>query len=155
MIEEILAVGLIISAFLAIYLEEAVYSISSLAITLMLMAILYSVNDANFAAIFLFVISTGTLTVLFLSGETLIEKIEVEKKLRKVSIGLVIGFFLSIPTLFISLVANSVNILPEASFSEALLGLRGIDIVIQGLVILTISIGVTIILFEKGRNNGD
>jgi len=59
---------LVVSAFLAIYLDDAVYSVASLASTLVLVAILYSLNDAVFAAVFQLGISAGALAVLFLSG---------------------------------------------------------------------------------------
>jgi NADH:ubiquinone oxidoreductase subunit 6 (subunit J) len=73
-IVELIAVGLVVSACLAIYLDEAVYSVAALACMLILMATIYALNDAIFAAVFQFAVSVGTLSVLFLSAEMLSEK---------------------------------------------------------------------------------
>jgi NADH:ubiquinone oxidoreductase subunit 6 (subunit J) len=155
MIVELIGVGLVVSAFLAVYLDEAIYSVASLAMTLVLTAILYSVNDSGFAAVFQFVISIGTLAVLFLSAETLTEKLDGGRNLRKTFLGLAAGLVLSIPSLAVSLEVISTKIHPETPFSEALWGLRGIDVALQGLVILTVASGIVIILGEKRRNNRD
>jgi NADH:ubiquinone oxidoreductase subunit 6 (subunit J) len=154
MIVEIIAVGLVVSAFLAVYLDEAVYSIASLAVTLALTATLYSLNDSSFAAVFQFFISTGTLAVLFLSGETLTEKQAGEKTLRKLFLGLAVGLVLSIPSLFISFQISSF----ESSvppFPEALWELRGVDVVLQGLVMLTVALGIAIVLKDRRGNQND
>jgi NADH:ubiquinone oxidoreductase subunit 6 (subunit J) len=150
MIVEIIAIGLVVSAFLAVYLDEAVYSIASLAVTLGLTAILYSLNDSNFAAVFQFFISTGTLAVLFLSGETLTEKQAGEKTFRKLFLGLAAGLILSIPSLVVSFqILSFESSVPP--FPEALWGLRGIDVVLQGLVMLTVALGIAIVLKDSKR----
>ena len=151
MIGELIAVGLVVSAFIAVYVEEAVYSVASLAITLTLAAILYSLNEAGFAAIFQFAISAGTLAVLFLSGETLTEKKNGEKPLQKLPLGLAAGLILSIPSLLFSFQTVAAGIHPEVQFPDALWNLRAIDVILQGLVILTVASGVAIILNEKRR----
>jgi NADH:ubiquinone oxidoreductase subunit 6 (subunit J) len=140
---------LIVSAFLAIYLDDAVYSVASLASTLVLVAILYSLNDAGFAAVFQLGISVGTLAVLFLSGETLSEKTSQRKPLRKAFVATVAAILLSIPSIFLSVGNPSTNVSSEASFPEALWNLRAVDIVLQGLVIMTVALGIAIVLHAK------
>jgi multisubunit Na+/H+ antiporter MnhB subunit len=41
----------------------------------------------------------------------------------------------------------------DVSFGDALWNLRGVDVVLQGLVILMIALGIAIVLYEK-RNGG-
>ncbi|HVP92799.1 MAG TPA: NADH-quinone oxidoreductase subunit J [Acidobacteriota bacterium] len=144
-----LAVGLVVSAFLAVYLDEAVYSVASLASTLILVALLYSLNDAGFAAIFQLGISAGTLVVLFLSGETLSEKTTQSKPLRKAFVAIVVAILLSIPSIVISTGTISTSASSDVSFPEALWSLRLIDIVLQGLVIMTVALGIAIVLYSK------
>ena len=71
MILEVVAAGLVISACLAIYLEEAIYSVVSLACTVILISLLYAVNGTVYVAVFQFAIGLGTLAVFFLSSEML------------------------------------------------------------------------------------
>jgi NADH:ubiquinone oxidoreductase subunit 6 (subunit J) len=149
MILELIAVGLVISAVLVIYLEDAVYSVASLASTLILMAILYSLNDAGFAAVFQLGISAGTLAVLFLSSETLSEKPLRKRPLRKVFAVTVLGGLLAVPSLVFSSGTTSIGSSSEVTFPTALWNLRLIDIVLQGLVIVTVALGISIILRSK------
>ena len=74
LILEILSIGLIISACLALFLDEVVYSVAALAGTFLFTALLYYENGAVYAAIFQFVVGVGTLAILFLSGEMLSDK---------------------------------------------------------------------------------
>jgi len=140
---------LVVSAFLAIYLDDAVYSVASLASTLVLVAILYSLNDAVFAAVFQLGISAGTLAVLFLSGETLSEKMDRKKSLRRAFLAIAVALVLSIPSIFFSVDNPSTTVSSEASFPEALWNLRAVDIVLQGLVIMTVALGIAIVLHAK------
>src|SRR5512136_1470485 len=71
---EILSVGLIVSAVLALFLDEVVYSVAALAGTFMFTALIYALSGSIFAAIFQFAVSLGTLAILFLSGEMLGDK---------------------------------------------------------------------------------
>jgi NADH:ubiquinone oxidoreductase subunit 6 (subunit J) len=146
---EILAIALVVSALLAVILDDAVYSVASLAITLMLVAILYSLNDASFAAVFQLGISIGTLAVLFLSGETLSEKTNQRKPLRKAFLATIAAILLSVPSFLVSVGTPSSTISSDVSFPEALWNLRAIDIVLQGLVILTVALGIAIVLRTK------
>jgi NADH:ubiquinone oxidoreductase subunit 6 (subunit J) len=151
MILEILSVGLIIAACLAIFLDEAVYSVAALAGTFFLTSLLYPLSDAVFVAIFHFAVGAGTLAILFLSGEMLSEtsaKISQKNLLLIVALGLL----LSMPALFLSIS------IPAASFSgislgEALWDLRAVDVVLQGLVIMSVTLGIVIVLYEK--KNGE
>jgi NADH:ubiquinone oxidoreductase subunit 6 (subunit J) len=149
MILELIAAGLVVSACLAIYLDEAVYSITSLACMFFLMAILYALNGAVFVAVFQLAVSAGTLAVLFLAGEMLSEKPEREKPLKKIfSVALLAAVF-SLPSIFLSVAVTPANIFSGFSFADALWNLRVIDVILQGLVIMTVALGVAIVLHER------
>jgi len=151
MILELLSVGLIIAACLAIFLDEAVYSVAALAATLFLTAMLYALSGALFAAIFQFAMGAGTLAILFLSGEMLSEK--PQKIPRKNLLSLIaVGLLLSLPMIFLS-VSSPTSVLSEISFEKALWNLRAVDVVLQGLVIMTVTLGIAIVLHEK--RNGE
>ena len=149
MILELLAVGLIVSAFLAVYLEDAVYSVASLAGVLLLVAILYFLNDATFVAVFQLAIGVGTLAVLFLSSEMLSEKPVGKKPLKNAFLAISVALLLSIPSIFLSVRTIPTNVSSDVSFPEALWNLRAIDVVLQGLVIVTVALGIAIVLYEK------
>jgi NADH:ubiquinone oxidoreductase subunit 6 (subunit J) len=149
MILELLAVGLVVSAFLAVYLDEAVYSVTSLACTFILTAILYSLNDAMFAAVFQLAIGVGTLAFLFLSGEMLSEKPSRKKPLKNLFLALAMAFVLAVPVVFVSIENIPSNTSSEVSFPEALWSLRAIDVVLQGLVMMTVALGIAIVLYRK------
>jgi NADH-quinone oxidoreductase subunit J len=149
MIVELLAVGLVVSACLAIYLDEAVYSIASLACMLILMAVLYAINDAVFVAVFQLAVSAGTLAVLFLAGEMLSEKPEKGKSLRKIFSVALLAVVLSLPSIFLSVAVTPVNVSPGFSFADALWSFRAIDVILQGLVIMTVALGIAIVLYEQ------
>ena len=149
MILELLAVGLVVSAFLAVYLDDAVYSVASLAGTLILAAILYSLNDATFVAVFQLSIGVGTLAVLFLSGEMLSEKPRGKKPLKNVFLAVAVTLLLSIPSIFLSVGTIPTHVSSSVSFPEALWNLRAIDVVLQGLVIMTVALGIAIVLYDK------
>jgi NADH:ubiquinone oxidoreductase subunit 6 (subunit J) len=151
MILEVLSAGLIISACLAIFLDEAVYSVASLAGTFIFTALLYALSDALFVAIFQFAMGAGTLAVLFLSGEMLSEK--PTKALRKNSLLIIaLGMLLSLPAIFLS-VSGPTSVFSGVPFGEALWDLRALDVVLQGLVIMAVALGIAIVLHEK--RNGE
>jgi len=149
MILELLAIGLVVSAFLAIHLDDAVYSVVSLAGTLILMAILYSLSDATFVAVFQLAIAVGTLAVLFLSSEMLSEKQDGQKSFKNVLLTLAAALLLSMPSIFISIGTVPAIGSSNISFPEALWNLRSIDVILQGLVIMTVALGIAIVLQEK------
>ena len=149
MILELVAVGLVVSAFLAVYLDGAVYSVASLASTIILVAILYSLNDATFVAVFQLAIGVGTLAVLFLSSEMLSEKPSEKKRLKNTFLAVAVALLLSIPSIFISVGTIPTHVSSSVSFPEALWNLRAIDVVLQGLVIMTVALGIAIVLYDK------
>jgi NADH:ubiquinone oxidoreductase subunit 6 (subunit J) len=149
MILELLSVGLIISACLAIFLDEAVYSVAALAGTLFLASLLYAFSDALFAAIFQFAVGAGTLAVLFLSGEMLSETPTKTSQKNLLSI-IAVGVLLSLPAIFLS-VSGTPSVLSGISFGEALWDSRAVDVVLQGLVIMTVALGIVIVLHEKRK----
>ena len=151
MILELLSVGLIISACLAIFLDEAVYSVAALAGTFFLTALLYAFSDAPFAAIFQFAVGAGTLAVLFLSGEMLSEKPTKTTRKNLLSI-IVVGVLLFLPAVFFS-ISGPTSVFSGIAFGEALWDLRAGDVVFQGLVIMAVALGIAIVLHEK--RNGE
>jgi NADH:ubiquinone oxidoreductase subunit 6 (subunit J) len=152
MILEALSIGLIISACLALFLDEAVYSVAALAGTFLFTALIYVLSGAVFVAIFQFAVGVGTLAILFLSGEMLSDK-PTKKTSPKSVVSLIgAGVVLSLPAIFLS-VSGSMVVGSDVSFGDALWNLRGVDVILQGLVILMIALGIAIVLYEK-RNGG-
>jgi NADH:ubiquinone oxidoreductase subunit 6 (subunit J) len=152
MILEVLSAGLVITACLAIFLDEAVYSIVALAGTFLFTSLLYAVSGAVFVAVFQFAVGAGTLAVLFLSGEMLSEKPLKKTRTKTLLIVVVAGALLSLPGMFLS-ISPPGNVASGVPFSEALWNLRAGDVVLQGLVIMTVALGIAIVLYEK-RNSG-
>lgn len=149
MILEILSVGLIISACLAIFLEEAIYSIVALAAMFFFTSILYGLSGAVFVAVFQFSVGAGTLAILFLSGEMLSES--PPKVTRKTLFSFfAVGVLLSLPAVFLSISSQTV-VFSGVLFEEALWNLRAADVVLQGFVIMTVTLGIAIILNEKRK----
>jgi len=149
MIFEVLSAGLVISACLAIFLDEAVYSVVALANTLVFMALLYVFTDALFVAIFQFAVGVGTLAVLFLSGEMLSEK--PAKTPRKNVLAIIMaGALLSLPAIFLS-ISGSTSVVGGVTFEEALWNLRAVDVVLQGVVMMAVALGIGIVLHEKRK----
>jgi NADH:ubiquinone oxidoreductase subunit 6 (subunit J) len=148
MIFEILSAGLVISACLAIFLDEAVYSVVALASTFIFVALLYVLNDALFVAIFQFAVGAGTLAILFLSGEMLSEKPAKKTPRRNLFLTILFGVFLSSPAIFLSISSPSAAV-SGVSFEEALWNLRAVDVVLQGLVMMAVALGIAIVLYEK------
>ncbi len=149
---ELLVVGLVVSACLAIYLDEAIYSVASLTFTFILMTILYALNDATFVAVFQMAIGAGTLAVFFLSGEMLSEKPSKKKPLKKMFQAIVVALLLSFPTIFFPVVVTPAKVSSDVSFAQALWNLRALDVVLQGLVIMTVALGIVIVLYETKKD---
>jgi NADH:ubiquinone oxidoreductase subunit 6 (subunit J) len=148
MILEVLSAGLVITACLAIFLDEAVYSVVALAGTFLFTSLLYALNGAVFVAVFQFAVGAGTLAVLFLSGEMLSES-PLKKTLPKNLLTVVMaGALLSLPPIFLS-ISTPANEVSGVSFGEALWTLRAGDVVLQGLVIMTVALGIAVVLYEK------
>ena len=153
MIFEILAVGLIISAMLALFLDDVIYSVAALAGTFFLTALIYVENGAIFAAIFQFTVGVGTLAILFLSGEMLGDKPTKKTSPKRIGALIGAGAVLSLPAIFLS-VSGSTGTTSNLDFGDALWNVRGLDVVLQALVILTVALGIAIVLYEK-KKKGD
>lgn len=150
MIFEILSIGLIISAVLALFLDEVVYSVAALAGTFLFTAVIYALSGSIFAAVFQFTVSVGTLAILFLSGEMLGEK--PTKKASPQRIGALVGaaLMMSLPAIFLS-ISSQTPAISNADIGDALWNLRGLDVVLQALVILTVATGIAIVLYERRK----
>jgi len=150
MILEILSIGLIISAVLALFLDEVVYAVTALSGTFLFTALIYALNGAVYAAIFQFVVGIGTLAVLFLSGEMLGEKPAKRSSPAKVGGLIGAGVLFALPSIFIT-VSGSPNMISGPQVGDALWNLRGLDVLIQGVVILTVALGIAIVLYERRK----
>ena len=148
MILEVLSAGLVISACLAIFLDEAVYSVVALAGTFFFTALLYVESGAIIVGVFQFAVGAGTLAILFLSGEMLSERPLKKTTTKSLLVVVVAGALLSLLPILLSISAPEASA-PGVSFGEALWRLRAGDVVLQGLVIMTVAMGVAIILHEK------
>jgi NADH:ubiquinone oxidoreductase subunit 6 (subunit J) len=150
MIFEILAVGLIVSAVLALFLDEVVYSVAALSGTFFFTALIYYLNGAVYAAIFQFVVGIGTLAILFLSGEMLGEKSQKKASPAKTGGLIGAGVLLSLPAIFLS-VSGQTSVGTDIPLGDALWDLRGVDVLLQAIVILTIALGIGIVLYERRK----
>ncbi len=148
MILEVLSIGLLVSACLALFVDEPTYSVAALSGTFLFTALLYSVNGAVYAAIFQFAVGVGTLAILFLSGEMLSNKTAKKTSPAKIATLIGAGVILSLPAIFLSVSGSTVTY-SDASFGDALWNLNGLDVVLQALVILTVALGIAIILHER------
>ncbi len=151
---ELVSVGLVVSACLAIFFDEAVYSVAALAGTFMLTSLLYALSGAIFVAVFQFAVGIGTLSILFLSGEMLSEK--PLTKTKPVTAGAVaaLGAVLSLPAIFLA-ISEPNAISTNVSLGEALWDYTAFDVVLQGLVILTVALGISVVLYERKKRNGN
>jgi NADH:ubiquinone oxidoreductase subunit 6 (subunit J) len=150
MIFEVLSVGLIVSACLALFLDEVQYAVTALAGTFLFTALIYAFNGSIYGAVFQFAVGIGTLAILFLSGEMLSEKAKNKTSPTKLVAIIGGGIALSLPAVFLS-VSGSSGTTSDASFGVALWDLRGLDVVLQALVVLTIAIGIIIVLYQKKK----
>ena len=150
MIFEVLSVGLIVSACLALFLDEIQYAVAALAGTFLFTALIYASTGSYYGAVFQFAVGIGTLAILFLSGEMLSEKEKKKTSPAKLAALIGGGVALSLPAVFLS-VSKTPTMISEAGFGDALWNLRGLDVVLQALVVLTIALGIFIVLHEKKR----
>jgi multisubunit Na+/H+ antiporter MnhB subunit len=56
---------------------------------------------------------------------------------------------LAFPSIFFSVAVTPANVSSGVTFGGALWDLRAVDVILQGLVILTVALGVAIILHER------
>jgi NADH:ubiquinone oxidoreductase subunit 6 (subunit J) len=149
MIAEIIVLGLLIAACLAVYFDEPVYAVASLAVFFFFTVLLYALNGAGFAAVFTLAMGAGTVSVLFLASEMLSEKSGDEKSLRGFLLAVSVACILVVPPALLSIGKISAGFSSALSFEQTFWNLRAMDIILQGLVILSVAIGVAIILYER------
>lgn len=146
MIPEILAVGLLITAFLAVNLDDSVYAVISLGLVLVISSSLYLFNGAYFGAIFQFAVGVGTVVILLIVSETLDEHVPRTRD-RRLPIGTIVAALLvSIPVLFIAIPVIRIIPEPTTGFPYDLWDFRSVDVMLQGLVILMLAVGMVILL---------
>jgi NADH:ubiquinone oxidoreductase subunit 6 (subunit J) len=146
LIVEFLAVGIILTAFLAINLDDSFYSVLSLGSVLIISSLLYLLNNAYFAAIFQFATGIGTLAVLLVLGETL-DREGPHREKPEIPIGTIVAaILLSIPVLFFTIPVIQIIPEPTSGVPFNLWDLRSVDVLLQGVVILVLTIGMVILL---------
>ncbi len=149
--ETILAIGMITSAVFAIYLKETVASVLSLSTLMLLLALLYFNLNAPLAAIFQLALGAGTAAIFLLAGDSLTTKRNEKTTLKTKFLGLIASAVLCVPMIVGTVETESFIGSMEISLSQTLWDLRAIDVLAQGLVVLTAAIGVIILLREERR----
>jgi multisubunit Na+/H+ antiporter MnhB subunit len=150
-LETILAIGMVTSAVFAIYLKETVASVLSLCAMMILLSLLYFNLNAPFAAVFQLALGTGTAAIFLLAGDTLTKKSGEKTSTKTMLVGLVASAILSVPVVVGAVATQSFSGTLDLSLSSALWDLRAIDVLAQGLVILTAALGVVLLLKEERR----
>ena len=150
-LDTILAIGMVISAVFAIYLKETVSSVLSLSTMMILLSLLYFNMNAPFAAIFQLALGAGTSAIFLLAGDSLTKRSNQKTSKKTLLMGLIVSAFLSVPLLIGTVVPQSFTQTAEFSLSIALWDLRAIDVLAQGLVVLTAALGVVLLLKEERR----
>jgi len=152
-LETALAIGLVTSAVFAIYLKETVASVLSLGSMLVLLSLLYFSLNAPFAAIFQLALGIGTVAVFLLAGDTLTKKSDEKTSSKTKILGLFAAVILSIPVIVGTVATQTLTREINLSLSTALWDLRAIDVLAQGIVVLTVALGVVFLLKEeRGRS---
>ncbi len=150
-LETVLAIGMVTSAVFAIYLKETVASVLSLSTMMILLSLLYFNLNSPFAAIFQLALGTGTTSIFLLAGDTLTKKSAEKTSSKTMLLGLVASAILSVPIVVGTVATQSFIGTLDISLSSALWDLRAIDVLAQGLVILTAALGVVLLLKEELR----
>jgi NADH:ubiquinone oxidoreductase subunit 6 (subunit J) len=153
LLETGLAVGLIFSAFFAIYLKETLASVLSLTVMLALLSLLYFSLNAPFAAIFQLTLGIGTSAIFLLVGDMLTKKSDAKTSSKQMLVCVVVSVLLSIPVVLGTEVTGSFTRTVSVTLANALWELRPIDIIAQGLVILAVALGVVFLLREERRRS--
>jgi len=148
-LETALAIGLVTSAVFAIYLKETVASVLSLGSMLVLLSLLYFSLNAPFAAIFQLALGIGTVAVFLLAGDTLTKKSDEKTSSKTKILGLFAAVILSIPVIVGTVATQTLTREINLSLSSALWDLRAIDVLAQGIVVLTVALGVVFLLKEE------
>jgi multisubunit Na+/H+ antiporter MnhB subunit len=150
-LETVLAIGMVVSAVFAIYLKETVSSVLSLSTMMILLSILYFNLNAPFAAIFQLALGTGTAAIFLLAGDTLTKKSDPKTSTKTLLMGLLASALLCVPVVVGTVASEAFTQSVDLSLSSALWDLRAIDVLAQGLVVLTAALGVVILLKEERR----
>jgi multisubunit Na+/H+ antiporter MnhB subunit len=150
-LETVLAIGMVTSAVFAIYLKETVASVLSLSTMMILLSLLYFNLNAPFAAVFQLALGTGTAAIFLLAGDTLTKRSGEKTSTKTMLVGLVASAILSVPVVVGTVAPQSFSGTLDLSLSSALWDLRAIDVLAQGLVILTAALGVVLLLKEEWR----
>jgi len=151
LLETVLAIGMVTSAVFAIYLKDTVSSVLSLSTMMILLSILYFNLNAPFAAIFQLALGTGTAAIFLLAGDTLTKKSDPKTSTKTLLLGLVASSILCVPVVVGVVMTEPLTQSVELSLSSALWDLRAVDVLAQGLVVLTAALGVVILLKEDRR----
>ena len=149
--ETIIAIGMIVSAVLAIYLKETIASVLSLSTLMLLLALLYFNLNAPLAAIFQLALGAGTAAIFLLAGDTLTTKRDETTSTKTKFLVVIASAVLCVPMLVGTIETGSVIESMEISLSQTIWDLRAIDVLAQGIVVLTAAIGVILLLREEWR----
>lgn len=149
--ETILAIGMIVSAVFAIYLKETVSSVLSLSTMMLLLALIYFNLNAPLAAIFQLALGAGTAAIFLLAGDTLTTERNAKTSTKTKFLAIIASAILCVPMIIGTIETDSFVQSIELSLSQTLWDLRAIDVLAQGLVVLTAAIGVIILLKEERR----
>jgi multisubunit Na+/H+ antiporter MnhB subunit len=95
----------------------------------------------------------GTSAIFLLAGDVLTKKSDAKTSSKQILLGVIASILVSIPVLLGTEVTETFTRTVNVSLSNALWELRSIDIIAQGLVILTVAIGVAFLLREERRRH--
>ena len=146
--EALFAAALVISAFLALHLDETIYAIISFAAALTLLSGLYFLMNAPFAAVFQLLVAVGAVAV-FLASEMLSPKRGSPQKMRDKILGILIASILAAVPILADLNVKAFSKSHSPSFASALWEYRALDVIAQSIVVLTLALGIVMVL--KGR----
>jgi multisubunit Na+/H+ antiporter MnhB subunit len=118
---------------------------------MILLAFIYFSLDAPFAAIFQLALGTGTAAIFLLAGDTLTKNNNEKTSTKTLLMALVASAFLCVPIIIANVTPQIFAQSVELELSVALWNLRAMDILAQGLVVLTAAIGVVLFLNEHRR----
>jgi len=147
--EALFAAALVISAFLALHLDETIYAIISFAVALTLLSGLYFLMNAPFAAVFQLMVAVGAVAVFFLASEMLSPKRRLPQKMRDKILGILIASILAAVPILVDLNIKAFSKSHSPSFASALWEYRALDVIAQSIVVLTLALGIVMVL--KGR----
>jgi len=151
--DDLFVLVVVVSAFMALHLENATHAAISFAVALTAISALYFDLNAPFAAIFQLVVGAGTIAIFFLASEMFAQKGGKMQSLGSKVVGAILAIGISIPSIVLD-IGNIAFVKSNGlSFSSALWESRAIDVIGQGVVILTLAIGAVMVL-KKSRKEG-